>query len=1189
MSFIGILFFATAVCSSLASGQRIFYVHPDGDQSQCPSLDGDDCLTLNEYFPVSQVSFADEETIFKFLPGNHSLNNSIDISLSSNATDVTFQGLPGETDPLDFPVVIHCTAENVTIKFESCSNVQFQNLMVRNCGKRLTSMGGFSESALVMLSVSDANIEYVLIQDSPGAALVLIDSFNISISNSSFYSNNRYSSYNESASVAVFYLSAQTSNFSDNPLNFEMYRSNIAHDRFIGLHIRLIQVENFLNIHLESIYIACIEFLNILIHSEIDNYDLSITALQSTSNQNGVILSQNDTHPQGHVPSIHITNCLFSGNGLVVLWTNSLSGLFRLSHSSFIYNTGIIGSALLIATDRNPSRQSSFDIILDNVTFDSNAISAELLDYDHRIAATVGVSNGKNLSIINCTFSNNKGSGLGIFNTYTTFYGVNNFINNSADIGGGILMISTSYLFFTPGSSVTFIGNHATDKGGAINVEQIVLLFSIDLDSIYSKSDLVINPCFYGIHDYNYAEKHLYFENNTAGIAGAVLYGGDIGVCTRPDFNEISAFFNQEDTFSIISSNPRGVCFCSEGPDAIVLTNCSQKSLSMSAVPGESIKFSVVVIGQDDNATTGIISVSSDKGEHSNNSSHYSMHVSTNCTNLTHKVEAQHNATRKVTVNVTLGNFETNFFQNPLTIEVDVNPCLRGTYLSPESLICECEDSIKDASTECNGVTATVTKEGIHGWIGNYENCNSTVVYYLCPFDYCIQSPVTYPLDDPDQQCALNRSGLLCTQCDEGLSLMLGSNKCGHCTNDYLSLIIPFSLAGIALVILLIVLNTTVTVGTINGLLFFANVVKILQPLFLGTGNIPVLSQFIAWINLDLGIETCFFAGMNSCAKTALQFVFPFYLWLLVILMILLSRRFSKLSKLIGNNAVPVLCTLLLLFYTKLLRTVISIFIYPALSTKCIDHLVWYYNGENYLSSCHLILFIIALPVLVFLISPYVMFLLLFPLWEKCRSKWNIGTKLFLKLKPFFDAYAGPHTDMFRFWPGLLLVARIIIAIALVTTTGIKIISISVAVIAILLVTLSLGSVYKNKIIHMLDVCYLMLLLIIFYIIAGTIGDEGHLRTHAITRNGAKIGIIIMILLSFLGFLGIMIYHIYTLLKLQCCFDKCKGAKKMKSATSLPSIAAISSNTVSSHPFMESFIDVHVSPDQLREPLLDSI
>uniref|UniRef100_A0A1X7V8Y8 Right handed beta helix domain-containing protein n=1 Tax=Amphimedon queenslandica TaxID=400682 RepID=A0A1X7V8Y8_AMPQE len=715
MSFIGILFLsATAVCFSFTSGQKVFYVHPNGDQSQCP-VNGGDCYTLNEYFAVSHKSFAYEDTIFEFLPGNHFLNNSINISVSSN---ITFHGMPRENGLLDPPVVIRCVAENVAITFEFCNNVQFQNIAVRNCGKRVVSLMDFSESALVMFNVLNANIHYVSIQDSPGAALALSDSLNISISMSSFHFNNRYSSYNESASVAVMYRSAQASSISNSALNFVMHHCDITDDHFIGLYISLIEVENLLNIHLESIYVANNTFLNIFIYSVTDKYDLSITALQSAGSLSGVILSQNETSLKEHVPSISIVNCSLSnhqGNGLIVLWYSSLSGLFYLGYSSFTSNAGIIGTALLIAADRNPSSQGTFDVILDNVTFDSNVLNrtfADVFGLNPSISATAGFSNGKNLSIINCTFSNNEGSGLGIFNTYTTFYGVNNFINNSAEIGGGIVMISTSFLFFTPGSLVNFIGNHAEEKGGAINVEQIVLLFSTT-EFIFSESNLVINPCFYELDDANPTEKHLHFESNTAGVAGAVLYGGDTSVCIQANFSEISTFFNQEDTFSIISSDPRGVCFCTAG-----VPNCNQKSLLVSAIPGDSIKFSVVVIGQNDNATTGIISVSSDSQARPNN---YNSHAV--CTNLTHEIKVQENTTNKVTVNVTIGNFQTNFFQHPLTIDVDIDPCLTGTYLSPISHVCECEESIKAATTNCIGVNATVTKKDIHGWIGNYDNC----------------------------------------------------------------------------------------------------------------------------------------------------------------------------------------------------------------------------------------------------------------------------------------------------------------------------------------------------------------------------------------------------------------------------------------------------------------------------------
>ena len=70
---------------------------------------------------------------------------------------------------------------------------------------------------------------------------------------------------------------------------------------------------------------------------------------------------------------------------------------------------------------------------------------------------------------------------------------------------------------------------------------------------------------------------------------------------------------------------------------------------------------------------------------------------------------------------------------------------------------------------------------------------------------------------------------------------MLGSDQYGQCTNYYIALIIPFTVADIALIAFIIALNLTVSVGTINGLIFYANVVKIYEP-----SSFPmVLSNFL--------------------------------------------------------------------------------------------------------------------------------------------------------------------------------------------------------------------------------------------------------------------------------------------------------------------------------------------------------
>ena len=82
-------------------------------------------------------------------------------------------------------------------------------------------------------------------------------------------------------------------------------------------------------------------------------------------------------------------------------------------------------------------------------------------------------------------------------------------------------------------------------------------------------------------------------------------------------------------------------------------------------------------------------------------------------------------------------------------------------------------------------------------------------------------------------------------------------------------------IAGIILVTLLIVLNLTVAVGTINGLIFYANIVgSISEPLKFALPN-----YVVAWINLDLGFDGCFINGLDAYWKTWLKFAFPMYIF----------------------------------------------------------------------------------------------------------------------------------------------------------------------------------------------------------------------------------------------------------------------------------------------------------------------
>ena len=134
--------------------------------------------------------------------------------------------------------------------------------------------------------------------------------------------------------------------------------------------------------------------------------------------------------------------------------------------------------------------------------------------------------------------------------------------------------------------------------------------------------------------------------------------------------------------------------------------------------------------------------------------------------------------------------------------------------------------------------------------------------------DYCLPHSSHLNLLNLDLQCQFNRIGILCSQCQHSLSMVFGSSRCIHCTNIHILITIIVILAGIVLVVLLYLLNLTVTNGTINGIIFYANIISINDSVLLVDNNVlKPLRVFISFANLDLGIETCFHSGMDGYAK----------------------------------------------------------------------------------------------------------------------------------------------------------------------------------------------------------------------------------------------------------------------------------------------------------------------------------
>ena len=291
--------------------------------------------------------------------------------------------------------------------------------------------------------------------------------------------------------------------------------------------------------------------------------------------------------------------------------------------------------------------------------------------------------------------------------------------------------------------------------------------------------------------------------------------------------------------------------------------------------------------------------------------------------------------------------------------------------------------------------------------------------------------------------------------------------------------------SGIVLVSTILVLNLTVATGTLNGLIFYANIVASNNITYNNTSKPNVFSVFIAWLNLELGINTCFYNGLDTYIKVWLKFAFPAYLITILFVVIIMSKYSSMFAKVIGKrNPIATLATLILLSYMKFLRSIIDVFSVANFRYTDGSHQIRWLPDANirYLKGKHMPLFLVAVIIIAIgLVYTALLltwqWLLLAPNYKLLR--WIRNTQLNLFMQGNLAAYDSKH----RYWTGLLLLIRVAFYLeiaynnsnelnASLLTTG------SIAACLLFLKAFG-GNVYKKKMIDRLDTfTYLNLLLL---------------------------------------------------------------------------------------------------------------
>ena len=512
-----------------------------------------------------------------------------------------------------------------------------------------------------------------------------------------------------------------------------------------------------------------------------------------------------------------------------------------------------------------------------------------------------------------------ESGGITADNSDLYFTNAANFSDNKASNGGGVTLIS-SIMYVSPDASIGFHNNSVEGLGGAIFISKARTTYVCDVltatapsCSIQVLPEETLNSC---------RLFSLEFSQNRAGVAGNAVYGGQTSACVPSEreefcsncpFPDSSDIFKHKDSsdISTFTSDPTRVCFCEND-----IPNCYKVVNTITVHPGESFNLSLATVGYGLGTVPGsVVARGRRRQDLLGSELQYSQEIGgRECQSVMYSVVSERDQEQillavdtrsfarsleevKAVVDFQLTKDTNNispllrspydsvfesFFHIPVFVEVSLLPCPVGFQLV--SGRCVCHKTLRDHNINSCSISngaASINRPAPY-WIGLPNDTNLSIILHPhCPFDYCQSEDTEINVESPNTQCRDKRSGILCGGCREGLSMTLGSSECKTCSNVYLMSISIFILVGMALVALLTILNMTVSVGTINGVILLANILQANQTTFLPQSNtntsilIAILSAFVSWLNLDLGVPMCFYDGLTTYVKTCLPSLHP--------------------------------------------------------------------------------------------------------------------------------------------------------------------------------------------------------------------------------------------------------------------------------------------------------------------------
>ena len=787
-----------------------------------------------------------------------------------------------------------------------------------------------------------------------------------------------------------------------------------------------------------------------------NGYPSSEFNLNYTTNGGAIGLYNDLVSPDPSIPlfihnrniGMRVRNSNFSENGaiyggavrIISLVTTAVADLsdvayFYFNNCRFSGNTATHGSAVFIQELKLNARILGIQVFFSDLTITRNTLVSLASIVSVTISDNTATLDARAINLTlsgSCLFEKNIGTALQGSKSIIGIDGDVRFINNVGLYGGGMNLNQFSFLIVLPNSSLEFISNHGTIRGGAMYVDQLrnsPFLSPYDCFLYFDYDEFEFcETCNFSVNTFT-----VRFINNTA-LVGGTLYGSTLMTC--PWAIPLRSQYSNQNVLQILSQNfsdnfefvpdPSGIENVQSPISRVVIED---EEPVYSLAPGESVSLAIRPLdslGQKINALLGTyFSLDQDTFTPSSLGGaigpglQYKLSGSNMSTTLTVYGAQNLSGTNMIIYGLDIWNGR----PAQTEIRVRVLVCPIGFEYDNSTAVCECSTDLQERGVQCNRANLTlIVPSGL--WVGPVEG--STFAVADCIRGLCEPGAASISVRnstiDFNVQCkkGLNRGGVLCGSCHNGYSNVFGGVRCQRCPNRYAAIIVLFLLLGVLIILFLIFFHINLSSGYLNGVLFWSNIVSLYE-IILAPSQSHLGATFLAnWLTLNWGIETCFHDEMTALERSWWQLSFPLYLFILMIVTHFLfnTRCFRRVDSKTAFATIEAFATLIIVCYVSILQFCFDLLSYTEIYTDD-DKMLhrWMVDPKvRYFTGVHGFLALVACLLLVVYIIPFPL-IFMFP-----TLLYRI--KFLKKYKPIYDAIWNPYKPKFRFWLGFRLIFR---------------------------------------------------------------------------------------------------------------------------------------------------------------------